>query len=41
MANTIHIDIVSAEGEVHAGEATMVFAPASGGEVGGRERAAY
>jgi F-type H+-transporting ATPase subunit epsilon len=34
MANTIHIDIVSAEGEVHAGEATMVFAPASGGEVG-------
>jgi hypothetical protein len=31
MANTIHIDIVSAEGEVHAGEATMVFAPASGG----------
>ena len=34
MANTIHIDIVSAEGEVHAGEATMVFAPASGGEIG-------
>ncbi len=34
MPNTIHIDIVSAEGEVHAGEATMVFAPASGGEIG-------
>ncbi len=34
MANTIHIDIVSAEGEVYAGEATMVFAPAAGGEIG-------
>ena len=34
MANTIHIDIVSAEGEVYAGEATMVFAPAVGGEIG-------
>jgi F-type H+-transporting ATPase subunit epsilon len=34
MANTIHIDIVSAEGEVHSGEATMVFAPAAGGEIG-------
>jgi F-type H+-transporting ATPase subunit epsilon len=34
MANTIHIDIVSAEGEVYSGEATMVFAPASGGEIG-------
>ena len=34
MANTIHIDIVSAEGEIFAGEATMVFAPASGGEIG-------
>jgi F-type H+-transporting ATPase subunit epsilon len=34
MANTIHIDIVSAEGEVYAGEATMVFAPALGGEIG-------
>jgi F-type H+-transporting ATPase subunit epsilon len=32
--NTIHVDIVSAEGEIFAGEATMVFAPASGGEVG-------
>ena len=34
MANTIHIDIVSAEGEVYTGEATMVFAPAIGGEIG-------
>ena len=34
MANTIHIDIVSAEGEVYAGEASMVFAPAAGGEIG-------
>ena len=34
MANTIHIDIVSAEGEIYAGEATMVFAPAAGGEIG-------
>ena len=34
MANTIHIDIVSAEGEVHSGDATMVFAPAAGGEIG-------
>jgi len=32
--NTIHVDIVSAEGQIFAGEATMVFAPASGGEVG-------
>jgi F-type H+-transporting ATPase subunit epsilon len=34
MANTIHVDIVSAEGEIFAGEATMVFAPAAGGEIG-------
>jgi F-type H+-transporting ATPase subunit epsilon len=34
MANTIRIDIVSAEGEVYTGEATMVFAPAAGGEIG-------
>ena len=34
MANTIHIDIVSAEGEVYSGDATMVFAPAAGGEIG-------
>lgn len=31
---TIHVDIVSAEGEIHTGEASMVFAPASQGEVG-------
>ena len=31
---TIKVDIVSAEGEIHSGEATMVFAPASMGEVG-------
>jgi F-type H+-transporting ATPase subunit epsilon len=34
MASTIHIDIVSAEGEVYSGEAAMVFAPAVGGEIG-------
>jgi len=31
---TIHVDIVSAEGEIHSGEANMVYAPASQGEVG-------
>ena len=31
---TINVDIVSAEGEIHSGEATMVFAPAKMGEVG-------
>ena len=30
----IQVDIVSAEGEIHTGEAAMVFAPASMGEVG-------
>jgi F-type H+-transporting ATPase subunit epsilon len=34
MANTIHVDIVSAEGEIFSGAATMVFAPASMGEIG-------
>jgi F-type H+-transporting ATPase subunit epsilon len=34
MAHTIHIDIVSAEGEIFSGEATMVFAPGSQGELG-------
>ena len=34
MANTIHVDIVSAEHELFSGEATMVFAPATQGEVG-------
>jgi F-type H+-transporting ATPase subunit epsilon len=32
--NTIHVDIVSAEGEIFSGEATMVFAPAQMGELG-------
>lgn len=31
---TIKIDIVSAEGEIHSGEANMVYAPAQMGEVG-------
>jgi F-type H+-transporting ATPase subunit epsilon len=31
---TIHVDIVSAEGEIFSGEASMVFAPASMGEIG-------
>jgi F-type H+-transporting ATPase subunit epsilon len=32
--HTIHVDIVSAEGEIFSGEAAMVFAPASEGEIG-------
>lgn len=31
---SIHVDIVSAEGEIHSGEARMVFAPAKMGEIG-------
>ncbi len=31
---TINVDIVSAEGEIYTGEATIVFAPAKMGEVG-------
>ena len=31
---TIKVDIVSAEGEIHSGNAAMVFAPAKLGEVG-------
>ena len=31
---TLHVDIVSAEGAIFSGEATMVFAPASQGDVG-------
>ncbi len=31
---TIKVDIVSAEGEIHSGVASMVFAPAKMGEVG-------
>ena len=34
MANTIHVDIVSAEGEIFSGEANMVYAPGSQGELG-------
>jgi F-type H+-transporting ATPase subunit epsilon len=32
--STIHVDIVSAEGEIFRGDATMVFAPAQLGEIG-------
>jgi F-type H+-transporting ATPase subunit epsilon len=32
--NTIHVDIVSAEGEIFSGAASMVFAPGSQGELG-------
>lgn len=31
---TIHVDIVSAEGEIYSGDASMVYAPAKMGEVG-------
>ncbi len=31
---TIRVDIVSAEGEIHSGDAKMVYAPASMGELG-------
>jgi len=31
---TIHVDIVSAEGEIFSGEAAMVFVPAVMGEIG-------
>lgn len=31
---TMHVDIVSAEGEIFSGEAAMVYAPASQGDVG-------
>jgi F-type H+-transporting ATPase subunit epsilon len=34
MANTIHVDIVSAEGQIFSGEATMVFVPGSQGDLG-------
>jgi F-type H+-transporting ATPase subunit epsilon len=34
MASTIHVDIVSAEGEIFSGEASMIFAPAVMGEIG-------
>jgi len=31
---TIHVDIVSAEGQIFSGDAAMVFAPAAMGEIG-------
>ncbi len=34
MAMTFHVDIVSAEAEIHSGTAQAVFAPAEMGEVG-------
>jgi len=34
MAKTLHVDIVSAEQAIFAGEATMVIAPGEGGELG-------
>jgi F-type H+-transporting ATPase subunit epsilon len=34
MAETIHVDIVSAEGQIYSGEASMVFVPGSQGELG-------
>ena len=33
-AITIHVDIVSAEGEIFSGAASMVFAPATQGDLG-------
>jgi len=38
MADTIHVDIVSAEGELFAGEAALVIAPGVLGELGIRPR---
>ena len=34
MASSIHVDIVSAEGEIYSGSAAMVFVPAAAGELG-------
>ena len=34
MANTIHVDIVSAEGQIYSGEATVLYVPGSQGELG-------
>jgi F-type H+-transporting ATPase subunit epsilon len=34
MPETIHVDIVSAEGEMFSGEATMVFVPGTLGDLG-------
>ena len=38
MAMKIHVDIVSAEGQIHSGQAEMVYAPAVMGEVGNAPR---
>jgi F-type H+-transporting ATPase subunit epsilon len=34
MANTIHVDIVSAEGQIFSGQVNAVFVPGSQGELG-------
>ena len=34
MAMTVHVDIVSAEGELYSGQGEMVYAPAVMGEIG-------
>lgn len=34
MANTVHVDVVSAEASIFSGEAEFVVAPATAGEVG-------
>ncbi len=34
MANTIHVDIVSAEGQIFSGDVNMLFVPGSQGELG-------
>jgi len=34
MAGTIHVDIVSPEGQMFSGDASMVFAPGAEGEIG-------
>jgi F-type H+-transporting ATPase subunit epsilon len=34
MADTIHVDIVSPEGQLYSGEANRVFVPAAEGEIG-------
>jgi len=34
VAKTLHVDIVSAEGEIYSGEAETVFVPAKEGELG-------
>jgi F-type H+-transporting ATPase subunit epsilon len=41
MGHTIHVDIVSAEGQIFSGEASMVFVPGSQGELGKEEQSFY